>query len=95
MKRPPDGGMLLSKFLKRFLKGGRQRRAKAHPFPGCRMCKREAVCVQHEPRNTDWGFQLRRIDLVAQQRMADGEHVDADLVGTPGEQMHIQISRAA
>ena len=51
--------------------------------------------VQHEPRNTHRGFQLRRIDLVAQQRMADGEHMDADLVGTPGEQMHIQISRAA
>ena len=50
--------------------------------------------MQHEPRNTHRGFQLRRIDLVAQQRMADGEHVDADLVGTPGEQMHIQISRA-
>ena len=36
--------------------------------------------MQHEPRNTHRGFQLRRIDLVAQQRMADGEHVDADLV---------------
>ena len=59
------------------------------------MCKREAVCVQHEPRNTHRGFQLRRIDLVAQQRMADGEHVDADLVGTPGKQMHIQLSRDA
>ena len=95
MKRPPDGGLLLSKFLKRFLKGGRQRRAKARPFPGCRMRKREAVCVQHEPRKTHRGFQLLRLDLGAQQRRADGEHVDADLVGTPGEQMHIQISRAA
>ena len=95
MKRPPDGGLLLSKFLKRFLKGDRQRRAKAHPFAGCRMRKREAVCVQHEPRNTHWGFQLRRIDLVAQQWMADGEHMDANLMSAPGEQMHIQISRAA
>ena len=95
MKRPPDGGLLLSKFLKRFLKGSGQRRAKAHPFAGCRMRKREAVCVQHEPRNTHRGFQLRRIDWVAQQRMADGKHVDADLVGAPGEKMHVQISRAA
>ena len=84
MKRPPDGGLLLSKFLKRFLKGDRQRRAKAHPFAGCRMRKREAVCVQHEPRNTHWGFQLRRIDLVAQQRMARVRKLRADLMRPPG-----------
>ena len=62
--------------------------SKLHSFSCSGMGKSQGICVQHQPVRL-WQV-LVAIDHITKHRMPDGMHMHTDLVGTAGDDMHIQ-----
>ena len=74
-------------FFKRCRKLFRKRRDDIHSFSGRWMIKRQAISVQHEPWNMDRHLDVRRVNHIAEQRMADGLHMNANLMRPARQQI--------
>ena len=73
--------VLLFHFFETLLHIFRKRRIKMHPFACDRVAKLQRSGVKR--LTADGVVSVRGIQGVAKQRMADGSHVNADLVGAP------------
>ena len=79
-----------SQLMKDIFKIIRQRRFEFHIFSGCRMDETKHLGVKHLPL----GFKRlfgRAVNQIANQRMTDGCHVYANLMGTASFQFTFHI----